>query len=180
MTDNGKNGHKRWIGQPLPRKEESRLLRGQGKFIDDIKLRDMMYLQFVRSPYAHASIRSVETSAAEALPGLVAVVTGKEIEASTSPFIEIGPDQCQKIADFPMAGSKVRYQGEPVAAVVAATPQIAADAAELIQVDYEPLTPITDAEEALKKGSILHDGMATNLVWRGVFEYGDVKRAFAE
>src|SRR5919201_142613 len=168
------------MGHPLPREEESRLLRGQGKFIDDIKLRDMGYLQFVRSPYAHAAIRSVDTSAAETLPGVVAVVTGKEMEAATSPFVEIGPDQCQKIADFPMASSRARYQGEPVAAVVAESPQIAADAAELIQVDYDPLPAVTDAGQALTNTSILHHNMGTNLVWRGVFEYGDVDRAFSD
>src|SRR5579862_1510565 len=169
MSDDHKaDGQKRWVGQRVPRKEEGRLLRGQGKFIDDIKLREMLWLAFVRSPYAHARILHVDTAAAEALPGVAAVLTGREVESLTSPFIEIGPDQCQKIADYPMAGAKARFQGEPVAAVVAETPRLAEDAAELVQVDYEPLPAVVDAEQAEKNESILHENAGTNVVWRGV------------
>ncbi len=181
MSSDGKNGHqKKWVGQPLPRKEEGRLLRGKGKFIDDIKLREMCWLRFVRSPYAHARIVSIDTAAAEAVPGVVTVLTGSDIEPLTKPFIEIGPDHCQKIADYPMACGKARYQGEPVAAVVAESPQIAEDAAELVQVEYEPLPAVVDAEQALTNKSILHELAGTNLVWRGVFEYGDVENAFRD
>src|SRR5437899_10962066 len=108
-----KTAGNRWVGASLPRKEEDRLLRGRGKFADDIKIREMLYLRFVRSPYAHARIVKVDTSAAEALPGVVCTLTGKEIEPLTQPFIEIGPDPCSKIRDFPLAVDKVRYQGEP-------------------------------------------------------------------
>src|SRR6202158_5718039 len=128
-----KDGAKNWVGHALPRKEENRLLRGRGKFADDIKLREMLYLRFVRSPYAHARVVSVDTSGAEALPGVVCAITGKEIAAQTQPFIEIGPDQAQKIRDFTMAVGKALYQGEPVAAVVAESPSLADDAAELVQ-----------------------------------------------
>jgi CO/xanthine dehydrogenase Mo-binding subunit len=180
MSTEVKTNGKGWVGRSVPRKEEHRLLRGQGKFIDDIKLRDMHYLHFVRSPYAHARILNVNVAEAKAIPGVVAVICGSEIEPLTKPFIEIGPDHCQKIADYPMAISKARYQGEPVAAVVAETPQIAEDAAELVQVDYESLPPVIDAEYALKDESVLHELAGTNLVWRGVFEYGDVEKAFQE
>src|SRR5256885_7816819 len=118
---------KKWVGKALPRKEEDRLLRGRGRFADDIKLRDMGYLRFVRSPYAHARIISIDTSAAEALAGVVCALTGKEIVPQTQPFIEIGPDS--KVRDYPFAVAKVRYQGEPVAAVVAESASIADDAA---------------------------------------------------
>ena len=179
-VDKKKNGNKGWVGASLPRKEEDRLLRGRGKFADDIKLREMLYLRFVRSPYAHARIVSVDTSAAEALPGVVCVLTGKEIAAQTQPFIEIGPGQAQKIRDYPMAVNKVLYQGEPVAAVVAESPGLADDAAELVQVEYEPLDPVIDAEQALTDQSILHAEAGTNKVWEGVWEYGDVERAFKD
>ena len=179
MPEEKKNGA-RWVGASLPRKEEDRLLRGRGKFADDIKLREMLYLRFVRSPYAHARVVKVDTRATEALPGVICALTGKEVAAQTQPFIEIGPDHAQKIRDFPMAADKVRYQGEPVAAVVAESPSIADDAAELVQVDYEPLDPVVDAEEALKDKSILHDDAATNKVWNGVWEHGDVEKAFKE
>ena len=171
---------KNWVGQSLPRKEENRLLRGRGKFADDIKLREMLYLRFVRSPYAHATIVSVDTSAAEALPGVVCTLTGAEIAQQTQPFIEIGPDPFAKIKDYPLAVSKVRYQGEPVAAVVAESPALADDAAELVQVEYEALDPVMDAEKALEDKSLLHEEAGTNRVWNGVFEYGDVESAFKD
>src|SRR5256885_13674933 len=94
------SAEKSWVGKALPRKEENRLLRGRGKFADDLKLREMVYLRFVRSPYAHAKIVNIDTSAAEALPGVVAVLTGAEIASQTQPFIEIGPDPCAKIKDY--------------------------------------------------------------------------------
>jgi len=175
-----KDGTQNWVGKALPRKEENRLLRGRGKFADDIKLREMLYLRFVRSPYAHAKIISVDVAAAEALAGVVGTLTGAEIAAQTQPFIEIGPDPCAKIKDYPLAVSKVRYQGEPVAAVVAESPSLADDAAELVQVEYEALDPVVDAETALTDESILHDEAGTNRVWNGVFEYGDVDKAFRE
>src|SRR5437016_14508836 len=84
-----KNGVQRWVGASLPRKEEDRLLRGRGKFADDIKLHEMLYLRFVRSPYAHARVVSIDTAAAEALPGVVCTITGKEVAAQTQPFIEL-------------------------------------------------------------------------------------------
>ncbi|HEX6505870.1 MAG TPA: xanthine dehydrogenase family protein molybdopterin-binding subunit [Terriglobales bacterium] len=174
-TDN-----KNWVGRPLPRKEEDRLLRGRGKFADDVKMLEMLYLRFVRSPYAHGRIVSIDVSSAEALPGVVCTLTGKEIEPLTQPFIEIGPDPCAKIRDYPLAVDIVRYQGEPVAAVVAVSPQIADDAAELVQVDYDPLDPVIDAEQALTDASILHQSAGTNKVWNGVFEYGDVEGAFRD
>src|SRR5256884_2947502 len=180
VAEEEKNDSGPWVGASLPRKEEDRLLRGRGKFADDIKLREMLYLRFVRSPYAHARVVSVDTSAAEALPGVVCAISGKEIAAQTQPFIEIGPDHAQKIRDFPMAVGKVLYQGEPVAAVVAESPSLADDAAELVQVEYEPLEPVVEAEQALTDHSILHEEAGTNRVWNGVWEYGDVERAFKE
>jgi CO/xanthine dehydrogenase Mo-binding subunit len=107
-------------------------------------------------------------------------ITGKEVAAQTQPFIEIGPEHAQKIRDFPMAVGKALYQGEPVAAVVAESPSLADDAAELVQVEYEPLEPVVDAEQALTDHSILHEEAGTNRVWNGVWEYGDVERAFKD
>jgi CO/xanthine dehydrogenase Mo-binding subunit len=174
------NANQNWVGKPLPRKEEDRLLRGRGRFADDIKMREMLYLRFVRSPYAHARLLSVDVSAAEALPGVICTLTGKEIEPLTQPFIEIGPDPAAKIRDFPLAVDKAHYQGEPVAAVVAESPAIADDAAELVQVEYEALEPVIDAEQALNDESILHQSAGTNKVWNGVFEYGDVEQALRD
>ncbi len=180
MSEEKHTGNKRWVGASLPRKEEDRLLRGRGKFVDDIKLREMLSLKFVRSPYAHARILNVDTSAAEALPGVVCVLTGKEVAAQTQPFIEIAPEHAQKIRDYPIAVEKARYQGEPVAAVVAESPSLADDAAELVNVEYEPLPPAIDSEEALADKSILHEEAGTNRIWTGVWDFGDVEKAFRE
>src|SRR3984893_7210179 len=114
MVDEKKNGKRPWVGAALPRKEEDRLLRGRGRFADDIKLREMLYLRFVRSPFAHAKVLSIDTAAAEGLPGVVCTLTGAEIVPHTQPFIEIAPGAGGRIKDYPLAVAKVRYQGEPV------------------------------------------------------------------
>src|SRR5208283_3370124 len=137
-----------WVGQSLKRKEDARLVRGKGKFVDDIKMLGMLHLVFVRSPFAHTKITGVDVSEAEALPGVVCTLTGQEISKLVDPFFEIGPSPSNKILDYPMAVDRVRYQGEQVAAIVAETPAIAEDAAELVRVDYEPLDAVIDGEAA--------------------------------
>ena len=171
---------KRWVGQPLERREEQRLVRGQGTFIDDIKLAGMLHLRLVRSSYAHARIVNVDVSQAEAYPGVVCVLTGAEVAKICPPFYQIGPAPGCDIVDHAMAAAKVRYQGEPVVAIAAETRIAAEDAAELVRVDYEPLEPMVDAEAALADKALLHDAAGTNTVWQGVFEYGDVEKAFRQ
>lgn len=168
-----------WTGQSLRRKEEDRLVRGNGKFIDDYKLEGMLYMRLVRSPYAHARINSVSVAAAESYPGVVCTLTGEEVAKLTQPFPEIAGGPGAKIKDYPLAVSKVRFQGEPVAAVIAESRMAAEDAAELVQVDYEALEPVVTCDEALTDASILHEEAGTNLVWSGQFEYGEVDKAFA-
>src|SRR5690242_8234868 len=170
----------KWVGRPIRRIEEDRLVRGKGIFVDDQKLTGMLHIRFVRSSYAHAKIARVDVSKAAALPGVVCTLTGGEVKGMVQPFIEIGPDVGQKIADYPMAVDKVVYQGDPVAAVVAETRMIAEDAAELVEVDYEPLPPVMTAEDALKDESLDHPAMGTNRNWHGLFEFGDVERAFKQ
>ncbi|MGZ4821614.1 MAG: xanthine dehydrogenase family protein molybdopterin-binding subunit, partial [Terriglobales bacterium] len=162
------------------RKEEDRLVRGNGKFIDDYKLEGMLYMRLVRSPYAHARINSVSVAAAESYPGAVCTLTGEEVAKLTQPFPEIAGGPGAKIKDYPLAVSKVRFQGEPVAAVIAESRMAAEDAAELVQVDYEALEPVVTCDDALTDASILHEEAGTNLVWSGQFEYGEVDKAFAE
>ncbi|MGZ4834016.1 MAG: xanthine dehydrogenase family protein molybdopterin-binding subunit [Terriglobales bacterium] len=169
-----------WTGQSLRRKEEDRLVRGNGKFIDDYKLEGMLYMRLVRSPYAHARINSVSVAAAESCPGVVCTLTGEEVAKLTQPFPEIAGGPGALIKDYPLAVSKVRFQGEPVAAVIAESRMAAEDAAELVQVDYEALEPVVTCDDALTDASILHEEAGTNLVWSGQFEYGEVDKAFAE
>ena len=165
--------------QPFHRKEDNRLVRGRGRFVDDEGGR-ALHLKFVRSPYAHARILKVDVSAAEALEGVICTLTGAEVAKLTSRFMQIAPAPADQVVDYCMASDRVRFQGEPVAAVVAISPTIAADATELVRVDYEPLPVIVDAVEALKNKSLLHEQVGTNQSWGSVFDWGDVNRAFAE
>ncbi len=169
-----------WVGRPIERKEEQRHVRGRGKFIDDFKLPGMVHMCLVRSPYAHARITRVDVSEAEQHPGVICTLTGAEIAKLTTPYIEIGPDPSARIQDYCMAVDLARYQGEPVAAVIAISRGAAEDAAELVQVEYEPLTPVMSAEQALTDADVIHPAAGTNKVWQGTFEYGDVEQAFRD
>jgi CO/xanthine dehydrogenase Mo-binding subunit len=170
----------KWVGQPIRRKEEGRLVRGKGIFVDDEKMPGMLHIRFVRSSYAHAKITRLDVSKAAAMPGVVCTLTGAEVKSLVNPFIEIGPGVGQKIADYPMAVDKVVYQGEPVAAVVAESRLAAEDAAELVEVEYDSLPPVLTAEDALKGESLLHPAMGTNRNWHGLFEYGNIEKAFKQ
>src|ERR1700674_1272589 len=170
----------KWVGQPIQRKEEDRLVRGKGIFVDDQKLTGMLHIRFVRSTYGHARIVRVDVSKAAALPGVICTLAGAEIKGLVQPFIEIGPGVGQKIADYPMAVEKIVYQGEPVAAVVAETRMAAEDAAELVEVEYDPLPPVMTAEDALRDETLVHPEMGTNRNWHGLFEYGEVEKAFKQ
>ncbi len=170
----------KWVGRPLPRLEDARLVQGQGVFADDYKLEGMLYLQLVRSPYAHARITRVDVSKAAAAHGVVCTLTGAELPSISHPFPEIGPGAGQKVEDYALAINKVRYQGEPVAAVVAESRHAAEDAAELVEVDYDPLPVVMTPEDALQSDSLLHDEAGTNRMWHDVFEFGEVDKAFQE
>ena len=103
--------------QPFHRKEDNRLVRGRGRFVDDEGGR-ALHLKFVRSPYAHARILKVDVSAAEALEGVICTLTGAEVAKLTSRFMQIAPAPADRVVDYCMASDRVRFQGEPVAAVV--------------------------------------------------------------
>jgi CO/xanthine dehydrogenase Mo-binding subunit len=168
----------KWVGKPLKRREEARLVQGKGSYVDDNKIEGMLYVAIVRSPYAHARIERVDVSAAQKAPRVVCTLTGAEVAGLVKPFPEIGPGAGQKIADYPMGVQKVRFQGEPVAAVVAESRMAAADAAELVEVDYQALPPVMDAENAIQDKSILHEEMGTNRNYHDTFEYGEVDKSF--
>ena len=140
------------VGQSVPRKEDRRLVEGQGVFFDDIKRKGMGYLHFVRSPYAHATITSIDVSAALELPGVFGTLTGDEVAILTDPFFQIAAPPGGHVKDYALAVGKVRYLGEPVVAVVAETRELARDAAELVMVDYDPLDVVVDARKALADG----------------------------
>ncbi len=169
-----------WVGKSPRRKEDDRLIRGQGLFTDDELGEGMLQLYILRSPYAHARINSIDTSAAEALPGVACVLTGKDVLEHCDPYMQLGPEPAANIQDYPLARDKVHFQGEPVAAIAAETVALAMDAAELIDVDYDMLDAVLDVEAALKDEILVHDNIGTNRTWQGVYEFGDVDKAFAD
>jgi 2-furoyl-CoA dehydrogenase large subunit len=172
---------KGFVGQNTPRKEDRRLVQGQGTFFDDVKRHGMGYVHFLRSPYAHARILSIDVSAALELPGVYGTLTGDEVAILTDPFFQIAAEPGGNVRDYALAVGKVRYLGEPVVAVVADTRERARDAAELVEVDYEPLDVVVDARKALEHGApVLHEECGGNVSYSGVWEWGDVDKAFAE
>jgi aerobic carbon-monoxide dehydrogenase large subunit len=151
------------IGEPLRRKEDYRFLTGAGQYTDDIQLAGMKYAVFVRSPHPHANIRSVNKKAALAAPGVVGIFDGQDVAADKVAGLPCGwlitstDGQPMKEPPHPfLAQGKVRYVGDHVAIVVADTLENAKNAAELVEVDYEPLPAVVDVRDA-PKGTALHD-----------------------
>ena len=170
-----------WAGQSVPRKEDKRLVQGEGLFVDDMKRHGMGYAHFVRSPYAHANITSIDVSKAEAIGGVYGTLIGEEVAALTDPFFQIASPPGAHVKDYALAVGKVRHVGEPVAIVVAETRELARDASELVEVEYEPLPALVDGRKALDADApVLHEDAGGNLSWSGVYEWGDLDGAFAE
>ncbi|MQA85543.1 MAG: molybdopterin-dependent oxidoreductase [Streptosporangiales bacterium] len=182
-----------WFGRAVGRKEDVPLVTGHGRYVADIRLPGTLDVAFVRSPVAHASIRAIDTSAAWRSPGVVAVVTADTINDAVAPFTrfvdqERTPPDLEaavrpEILPCPievLAGDRVRYVGEAVAAVVADTRYCAEDAAELVDVDYEELPVVTDPEAARRPDApSIHDSVPGNVQARFEVEVGDVAGAFA-
>jgi len=170
-----------WLGKSVKRKEDDRLVVGRGNYIEDVVLPGMLHMAVLRSPYAHARILSIDTSAAEAVPGVVAVVTGELLAQHKLAWMPTLSGDTQAV----LATDKVRFQGQEVACVVAEDRYVAHDALELIDVDYEPLPVVVDPHDALAEGAPLirddKEGQADNRVYH--WEAGDpeaTERAFAE
>ena len=169
----------RWTGARYPRKEDAALLTGNARFIDDLEpVAGIRHVAILRSSHAHARIRSIDTSKAEALPGVYGVVTGADIAEAINPI----PSAVRvPIKFYPIAVDKVRYVGEPVAVIAAIDRYVAEDAMELIEVEYDSLPPVADPLVALEEGaSLLHDDVGSNQVHHRTFSYGDPDAAFAQ
>jgi 2-furoyl-CoA dehydrogenase large subunit len=172
---------KKWVGQPLRRKEDHRFLTGRGRYTDDLSLPGLLHAVFVRSPYAHARIVKVDASRALAMPGVVAVLTGEDVKAMTDPAEQAIKAPFDELRDYCMAVDTAKHAGEAVAAVVAETPYQAADAEEAIEVEYEPLPAVTNAERGMEQDSpLVHANLPSNAVWGDMFDYGDVEAAFRQ
>jgi carbon-monoxide dehydrogenase large subunit len=139
------------IGHSVKRKEDPRFLRGKGNYIDDVKLPGMVYMDIVRSPYAHAKILNIDTSKALALPGVLAVITGKDLDAAGLAWMPTLMSDKQMVLPV----DRVVYQAQEVAAVIATDRYTAADAITLVDVEYEPLEPVVDPFKALEASSPL-------------------------
>src|SRR2546428_9103535 len=168
-----------WIGKPISRVEDARLLTGRGTFIDDHPpVANAYHAAIVRSPHAHARILGYDTAAALAMPGVVGVITGEDVAKATKPF-SVGVTA--PVQYFCTATDKARFVGEPVAVVVARDRYTAEDAADQLVVRYEPLPAVVDPEKALEPDApILHEAVGTNLAGHRRLVYGDPDRAFAE
>lgn len=172
------------IGAEVKRKEDPRLISGTGMYVGDLKLPGMHHVAFVRSPYAHARITSIDAEQARQQPGVVAVVTGRELQAWCEPMPvassgEGGGQSDQKTmprTHYALSVDRVRHVGEAVAAVVAVSPSLAADAAALVEVDWEPLPVVADVlKAAAPDAPRLFDDMSSNVehVWRRKSQHFD-------
>src|ERR1700761_4675329 len=172
------DGAFRYIAKKRRPKENRRFIAGAGRLVADVNFPGMLHVGLVASPYPFARIRGIDTTAALALPGVHAVVTGADIVAGTDPTLP-GVD-APKVKRWPLAHEYARYSGEWVAAVVADTRALAEDAAELVEVDYEPLTPVTDPEAALDPASpVIHQEHGSNVLFRKKWVWGPVEEDFA-
>jgi carbon-monoxide dehydrogenase large subunit len=168
-----------YFGERIKRNEDPRLLTGRALFVDDVNFPDMVHAAFVRSPHAHARIKSIDTSAVDEMDGVLAIYTAGDLGDYWKPGpLLVSPPPIKDIefndrTQVPLAKEKVLHVGEPVVMIVADSRYIAEDAAELVWVDYEGLPAVVDLEEALKNGSpVVHDDIGTNLAAHVVQEKG--------
>lgn len=166
-----------YIGQHLPRKEDHRLLTGHGRYIDDIAVAGALHACFVRSSHAHARIVSIDAAAAREMPGVVAIVSGRELAEWTT-GLRMAPaiDGLQPMDMETMPIEKVRFQGDPVACIIATDRYLAEDAAEQVVVTYEALAVVSTMWQALDPASPLVDeSLPSNLLSHQHSEHGDVR-----
>src|SRR6267142_3415563 len=173
----------KFFGASIKRREDQRLITGKGNFVDDVRVPGTTYAAFVRSPHAHAKIGRIDATAAKKLKGVLAVYTGKDmVDAGVKP-IPVGwlLPGIKIPAHHPLAVDRARHMGEAVAVVIAESPYIASDAAELIQVDYQPQPVVADAAKAVQPGApVVHDEAKDNVSFR--WQIGDkaaTDKAFA-
>jgi carbon-monoxide dehydrogenase large subunit len=175
------NGH---VGRALRRKEDPRLISGRATYTDDFVVAGMLWAAIVRSPEAHARILSIETAAAHEHPDVVAVFTGDDLDDLAAPCPMVWAPKGVEIHvpdHWPLARGKVGYVGQPVAVVLGRSRYTVTDAAEAIEVEYDPLPVVTDPEAALEDGApIIHEEFGTNRVFEWSLPGGDIDAAFAE
>lgn len=172
-----------WFGASVRRKEDPAMLRGEGRYVDDIHLPGMLHAAFVRSPYPHAKIGRVDKTAALAVAGVHAVIEFADLPESvrrqTLPLLVPHPAIKQPYMPYALVKDEACYVGEPVACVVADSRYIAEDAAQLVEVEYEPLPAVNDCRSALEQNApFAHTGADSNVAARFPVKAGDADRAF--
>jgi aerobic carbon-monoxide dehydrogenase large subunit len=169
-----------YIGAPIRRREDFRLLTGRATFTDDIKLPQMLHAAILRSPHAHARITGLDPAQAQAIPGVVAVLTFQDIAALAKPIpVRLYPlPGLERFLQYPLAHDRVRYVGEAVAVVVAESRYIAEDALDIMDVTYEPLPAVTDVGEALENRVVIHEEAGSNLAAEYTLAIGDSEAVF--
>jgi carbon-monoxide dehydrogenase large subunit len=174
----------RYFGERIKRNEDPRLLTGQGLYVDDVNLPNMLHVAFVRSPYAHAKINSIDISQAMQCEGVVAIYTANDLGDYWKPGpLLVSPPPVENIifnerTQVPLAKDKVKFAGEPIVMVLAESRYIAEDALADIQIDYEPLTAIVDMEKALDEDSpLIHEEIGSNIAANVVQKKGDYESA---
>jgi len=167
-----------FVGRPMRRIEDASLLTGRGQYGDDVGVKPgTLHAAIVRSPHAHALLNGIDSSRAEAAPGVRAVLTGSDLATWSKPFV-VGVKAPMEM--WALAVDRVRYAGEPVAVVVADTRYLAEDAADLLLVDYTQLDPVVSIEDAIGPDApVLHEGHGSNIASDRSFRYGDPETAFA-
>jgi carbon-monoxide dehydrogenase large subunit len=170
----------RFVGQAMKRKEDPRLVSGTSTYVDDVVLPGMLHMAIARSIHAHARIKRIDASRAQKLPGVVTIVTGEEVAAHCGPIPCAASIPNMKNAQRQLlAVGKVRFAGEPIAAVVAEDKYIARDAADLIEIDYEPLPAVVNPERAMDPSSPrLYEEFSDNIGYRFAFETGNTEESF--
>jgi carbon-monoxide dehydrogenase large subunit len=170
------------VGARIKRREDPSLIRGLGQYVDDVKLPEMLHVAILRSPHAHARIKSIDIAAARQCPGVVAVVTGAELRDQIGTIPTTADNPTLRIPKhYVLAVDKVCYVGEGVAAVIAEGRYTARDATDLIQVEYDPLPVVTDPEKALTPGSpVIHSEWPDNLAFRWEQTQGEIEKAFKQ
>ncbi|MDA0163627.1 xanthine dehydrogenase family protein molybdopterin-binding subunit [Solirubrobacter ginsenosidimutans] len=166
-----------WVGRDIKRREDPALLTGSTTFTNDFTVPGLLHAAVLRSPHAHARIRSVDCSRARAVEGVLAVLSGAELAEIIDPM----PRFCaEEVVQHAVALEKTRYAGEPVAIAVAETRYLAEDALELVEIDYELLEPLVDpVAAALPGAALVHENLGTNVVYERTFTHGDVEGDFA-
>ena len=173
-----------YIGAPVRRKEDRRFLTGRGQFVDDVKLPNALHAAIVRSPHAHARILSIDIGPALEMPGVAAVYTFEDIAATVEPRqIPVrlrAYSDLMKFLQYPLAHGKVHYVGDPVSVVLAESRYLAEDAAEAVEVTYEPLPALVDVKESLKGETLIHEAQGTNVAFEFSSSIGDPDAAFRD